>query len=99
MKFIDELIEKVMDEIDGAEEYAEQYIIYRANNNSARASQFREMATQELHHATILRDYAIQDVEAIKKIHSLSEDEEERWEKCLKKMNERISVLHYTLSK
>ena len=99
MKFIDELIEKVMDEIDGTEEYAEQYIIYRANNNSARASQFREMATQELHHATILRDYAIQDVEAIKKIHLLSEDEEERWEKCLKKMNERISVLHYTLSK
>lgn len=98
MKYIDELVEKVKDEIEGAEEYAERYITYRANN-SARASQFREMATQELHHATILRDYAIQDVEAIKKVHSLSEEEEERWEHCLKKIHERISVLQYMLSK
>lgn len=94
MKYIDELIEKIDDEIDGAMEYAEDSIVYKAMGNMARASQFREMAMQELNHATILRDYSIQDVEALKKVHSsLSEEDKECWERCLKKSNERMAII------
>lgn len=98
MKYIDELIEKVDDELEGAMEYAEQYIIYKAMGNHTRASQFREMAMQELNHATILRDFSIQDVDAVKKVHSLSEEEHQHWEKCLRRFNEKLSIIRNQLT-
>lgn len=98
MKYIDELLEKIKDEIEGAEEYAEQYIIHKANNNMTRSAQFREMALQEINHATILRDFSIQDVDAMKKVFTLSEEDKEHWEKCLKKFNEKIAVLRHMVT-
>lgn len=91
MKYIDDMVEKVDEEIEGAMEYAEQYIVQRAAGNMSRAGQYREMAMQELNHATIIRDYAIQDVEAIKKNHTLTEEEDERWNRCLRKLTEKMA--------
>lgn len=98
MKYIDEMIEKVEDEIEGAMEYAEEYIVHRAAGNMTRASQYREMALQEHNHATILRDYAIQDVEDIKRVHQLSEEEDQHWHHCMRRITEKLAMVKTLLA-
>lgn len=94
MKYIDDLIEEISEELNGAMEYYEESIIYKAKGNTTRASQYHDMAKQELNHAAILRDYAIQDVDALKRVNGLTEEDREHWEKCLKKLTERHSIIH-----
>ena len=98
MKHIDDMIEKVYDEIDGAMDYAEKSITCRAKGNMTRSNQYREMAQQELNHATILRDYLVQDVDAIKKVHKLTDEEETEWEHHLKRFAEKIASVKILLS-
>lgn len=97
MRYIDDLIEEISEELDGAAEYYEDSIIYKAKGNMTRASQYHDMAKQELNHAAILRDYAIQDVDGLKRVNGLSEEDHEHWEKCLHKLTERHSMLQHHL--
>lgn len=97
MKIIDDMIEHVMEEIEGAMEYAEKSIEAKARG-SARSAQYRDMALQEHNHATILRDFAIQDVEDIKRIHPLTVEEEEHWHHCLRRISEKLASVKTLLS-
>lgn len=80
MKSISEMAEKVADELDGAKCYAQDYLMLKAKENS-RASQYKQMATEELSHATNLHSFLVEDIELLKKTYTPPEEMQEKWNK------------------
>lgn len=93
MKTIEKLIDNIMEEIEGAEEYAERYIECKARGNNARASKYKEMAHDELRHAENIYEFAEADVESIRKVYPLSVEDEESWAHAKKLMHQRIAQI------
>lgn len=98
MKILDEMIEELKEEVEGAREYAEKYVEAKALNNMPRAAKYKEMAHDELKHATIIRGFAMEDAESIKRVHTLTEEEAHHWEHCHKKINDEIAMVNHILS-
>jgi hypothetical protein len=98
MKTLDRMIEHLEEEVEGAREYAEKYIDCRAKGNIPRANKYKEMAQDELKHAGYIRDFAIADAEGIKRVHTLTEEEEHKWEHSHKKLNDEIAMIQHLLS-
>jgi hypothetical protein len=98
MKTLDRMIDDLEEEVEGAREYAEKYIDCRAKGNIPRANKYKEMAQDELKHAGYIRDFAIADAEGIKRVHTLTEEEEHKWEHSHKKLNDEIAMIQHLLS-
>ena len=80
MKAIKKYVESISEEIEGAKEYAEKYIEYKAKGNMQKANTFREMAEDELKHATYLHEFATKEIEEISKVFVAPSDMMEKWE-------------------
>ena len=98
MKILDKMIDCLHDEVEGAREYAEKYIDSKAKGNIPRANKYKEMANDELKHASYLREFAIADAESIKRVHPLSEEEATAWEHAHRRLNDEIAMVHHLLS-
>ena len=98
MKMLYNLIEKIMDELEGAKEYAEKHIDSKARGNVGRAEKYAEMARDELKHAGYMREFATADIEEIKRVYKLPEEFEEEWEHAHKKMLECMAIVRQMLS-
>lgn len=57
MKKFRKMVEHIAEELDGAVEYAEDYIGEKMKGNATKAQKFREMAMQEMQHATNWYDW------------------------------------------
>jgi ferritin len=91
MRLLEKLIENIEEELEGAKEYAERYIECKARGNNQRASKYKEMAHDEIRHAEEIYSFADTDVEAIRRVHPLSVEDEEEWARAVKKMHECIA--------
>lgn len=98
MHYIDELIEKVEDEIEGAREYTEESIKARAKGHTERANKYKAMAMDELSHAATIRDFATQDIDEIKRVYDLPVEVEEQWKRAHRKFNECIASIKLMLN-
>lgn len=98
MRILENMIEELEDEIEGAREYAEKYIDCKARGNIARATKYKEMAHDELRHFATIRDFAIADADGIKRVHTLTEHEVEWWEHNHKKLNDEVAMINHLLS-
>jgi predicted RNA-binding protein with EMAP domain len=98
MKHIEELIEEICEELDGACEYAEKYIKSKAQGHSLRATKYKSMAEDELTHAGNIKDFAGQDVEEIRRVFELPHEVEEKWERAIKHYAERVAWIRYMLN-
>lgn len=98
MKIIEKMICHLEEEMEGATEYAEKYIECKARGNMARASKYREMASDELKHAAYLRDFDVADIDEMKKIYPLTEEVTEMWEKAHRKINEKMALINHMLT-
>ena len=70
MKLLDNMMDHICDELDGAWEYAEKYLENKAKGD-ARYSKYRDMALDEVSHAEILYSFAISDIERLERYYSL----------------------------
>lgn len=98
MKMVHRLIEGINEELEGAREYAEKYLHNKAMGNTARASAYRQMAMDELGHASHAHSFALQDIEALKKVHPLTEECEAAWEKAKSHYAECVAKVKYMLN-
>lgn len=96
MRMIQRMVDHINDEIEGAEEYAERYVELKAISDP-RASTYRDMAMDELHHATKLHDFAVQDIEKISAVSPPPVEMEERWRNEHKKYVERVAKVKMIL--
>lgn len=85
----------MVDELEGAQKYAEKYIYY-ANSKPEWAKMYSEMAKQELHHADMLHKIY---QEAYDDMRWVSEEDAEMWEKCIDHKAEVAALVELMLSK
>lgn len=98
MKIIDRYIDHMCEEVEGAMDYAEKYIEYKAKGEMSKASRFREMANDEIGHGNSIRDMAIDDIKKISEVTQLPAAEEEKWDAALKRYSEKTALVKVMLS-
>lgn len=98
MKIIHDMLEHLVEELEGATEYAEKYIEHKARGDHSRATKYKEMAHDELNHASTLRDFYLADMDSIKKVYTLTEEETHAWEHGCKKINQHMAMVRQMLN-
>lgn len=81
MRKIKELVERIDDELESAEEYAEKFVEYKADGESSMAEKFREMASQEMSHANMMHELAVKEIEKVSAVFNAPADMREKWDK------------------
>ena len=84
MKSIKHFVDSIEEELEGAENYAEKYVECKAKGHSQKASHYKEMAEDELKHASWLHTWAVEEVEELSKVYTPPPDMMEKWEKAHK---------------
>ena len=99
MKKFRKMVDHISEELDGATEYAENYIGEKMKGNTAKAQKFREMATQEMQHAANWYDWTDKYGDELKAVMPLSEEDTEDWEACKRKYADKIAIIKYMLDR
>ena len=80
MKIIKKYVEHIEEEIEGAKEYAERYVEYKAKGDMQTASKFKAMAEDELHHASIIHEQAVKEIDQLSKVITPPAEMMEKWQ-------------------
>ena len=98
MTKIKKLADDIMDELDSAKEYAEEYLTFKAKGNDPWAKRYYEMSNDELKHAGYLHDRAVEEIEEIRKVYTPPQDMLEKWEADHKRYIEKAAWIKQMLS-
>lgn len=98
MKFIKSIIEQLDEEIEGAKEYAEKYVEYKAKGNLQRGNKYKEMANDELKHCNYIHEMAVQEIEELKKVYTAPAHMQEKWEAAHKDYVEKVAWIKQMLT-
>jgi hypothetical protein len=98
MRAIKKYVEAIDEEIEGAKEYAERYVECKAKGDMSKANRYKEMASDEIKHAMYIHEWAIAEIEEIKKVFVPPVDMLEKWEKSHKEYVEKVAWIKQMLS-
>ena len=98
MRTIKKYVDHIQEEIEGAKEYAEQYVEYKAKSNMHKANKYRDMANDELNHAMNIHEFAVKEIEEISKVYTPPVEMLEKWELAHKKYVEEVAWIKQMLS-
>lgn len=98
MKKINDYVDKINDEIDGAKCYAEMYVYEKAAGNQKKAQTYHAMAGDELKHATLIHDIAVEEIEQLRKIYTPPQEMEETWNRSHIAYVDRVSWIKNMLT-
>lgn len=98
MTKIKKFVEHICDELDGAKEYAEKYIEYKAAEKNTAAARYKEMADDELKHARYIHDMAVAEIEQLEKVYTQPESMREMWEKSHREYVEKAAWIKQMLA-
>ena len=82
MKMIQKYVEHIEEELEGAKEYAEKSVESKVRGDMNKANKYKEMANDELHHASIIHEFAVAEIEALRKIYTPPSFMLEKWNKA-----------------
>lgn len=91
MKRIKELVDHIDDELEGAKEYAEEYLDRKAHGDQNLAQKYKTMAEDELRHAGVIHDRAVVEIEQLQGVYTPPADMEEAWKASHKKYVEQAA--------
>jgi hypothetical protein len=98
MRAIKKYVEAIDEEIEGAKEYAERYVECKAKGDMSKANRYKEMASDEIKHAMYIHEWAIAEIEEIKKVFVPPVDMLEKWEKAHKEYVEKVAWIKQMLA-
>lgn len=98
MKKIQVLVDQIDEEIEGAKDYAEIYLDYKAKGNSNWASKYKSMAEDELRHAMYIHERAVEEITELNKVYTPPVDMQEKWDVSHKKYVERVAWIKQMLA-
>lgn len=98
MTWIKKLADQIADELDSAKEYAEDYLTFKAKENSTWANRYKEMANDELKHADYLHDRAVAEIEELRKVYTPPQDMLDKWDSDHRKFIEKTAWVKQMLS-
>lgn len=84
MKKIAEYVDKIKEELCGAKDYAEMYVQFKSDGDTAWASKFKGMAEDELRHSMLIHDLAVAEIDKVGKVFTAPAEMQEAWEKSHK---------------
>lgn len=98
MTKIKKMADAMLDEIEGAKDYAECYIEYKAKGNSTWANKYKEMSNDELKHAMYIHEKIIADVEELSKVYTPPQDMLDKWDHEHKEYVEKVAWVKQMLT-
>lgn len=98
MTRIKKLVEELDDELCSAKEYAEEYLTFKAKDNSGWANRYKEMAQDELKHAGYIHDRVVDEIEELSKVYTPPEEMMEKWNSDHKKYIEKAAWIRQMLT-
>ena len=98
MRTIKKYVEMIDEEIESAQEYAEKYVECKAKGDISKANRYKEMATDELKHATYEHEWAVKEIEEISKVYTAPIEMQEAWEKAHKEYVEKVAWIKQMLA-
>lgn len=98
MRAIKKYVESIDEEIEDAKKYAEKYVEAKAKGDPVKANRYREMANDELKHATFLHEWAIAEIQEISKVFTPPVEMQEKWDKAHKEYVERVAWVKQMLA-
>lgn len=81
MKKIKKLVDQINEELEGAKDYAESYVEYKANGEASLANRFKEMANDELKHANYIHELAVDEIATLGRVYTPPAEMQEEWDK------------------
>ena len=70
MTKIKKLADEMKDELCSAKEYAEEYLSFKAEENTTWANRYKEMANDELKHANYIHERAVTEIEELREVYT-----------------------------
>ena len=98
MRSIKKYVDHIEEELEGAKEYAERYVECKAKGNGHNAERYKEMAADELRHATYVHEMAVADIQELNKIFRPTVEMEEAWSKAHKNYVEQVAWIKTMLA-
>ena len=98
MTKIKELADQIKEELCSAKDYTEEYLSFKAKNNVNWANRYKEMANDELKHASYIHDRAVEEIAELRKVYTPPEDMLEKWEHDHKKFIEKTAWIKQMLA-
>ena len=98
MKSIKKYVDDIDEEIDGAKDYAEKYVVAKAKGDMNKANRYKEMAQDELKHAMYLHEWAVAEIAEVSKVFKAPVEMEEVWEHAHKAYVERVAWVKQMLA-
>ena len=97
MQLIKKYVESIEEEIEGAKEYAEKYVEAKVKGDMQKASKLKEMANDELKHASYIHGWAVKEIDELSKVYTPPADMQEKWDKAHKEYVEKVSWIKQML--
>ena len=98
MTRIKNLIEQINDELCSAKDYAEEYLTFKAKNDTPWANRYKEMSTDELKHANYLHERAIGEITELRKVYTPPEEMLQKWESAHREYIEKAAWIKQMLA-
>lgn len=98
MRHIAKYVEDIDEEIEGAKNYAEKALEAKVKGDMSKANRYKEMANDELKHATYLHEWAVADIGALSKVYTPPVAMQEKWDKAHAEYVEKVAWIKQMLS-
>lgn len=92
MTKIKKYVDQIADELEGAKDYMEKALEYKASGNVDRYNGYKGMSMAELEHAMKLHQYAVQDIEQLKTVYpDIPLEMQDKWDHSHKEFVEKTA--------
>lgn len=81
MKIIKDYVERIDEELEDAKHYAEKYVEAKAKGDMPTATKYKEMSGDELKHAMNIHEFAVKEIETIRKTFVPPVEMLEKWDR------------------
>lgn len=96
MKIIKKMVDRIDDEIESAQNYAEKYLELKAADDPD-SSKYKDMANDEIRHATFIHDIAVKKIDLLRNVYTPPFNMEKKWEESHKLYVERVAWIKQML--
>lgn len=97
MKVIADIVEQINDEINDAKDYAEKYLVKKADGDNFVASRYKEMSEDELKHSTYLHELVEKEIEKYRQVYTPPAEMLDKWNKVHQKYIKKVDVVKQML--
>ena len=98
MTRIKKLADEMKEELCSAKEYAEEYLTFKAEENTAWANRYKEMALDELKHAGYIHERVVMEIEELREVYTPPQKMMDKWESDHQKYIEKAAWIKQMLT-